>query len=216
GARGRAQDPAPIAESVGAAIARLKAQGVTDAAMAALIADIHVELVLTAHPTEAKRRTILSKLQRVAELLARLSDPELLPAERRTHMASLRAEGAALWLTDPSRPPSPAVPAEGRTGLYCVAAIFWDALPRLTADLAAALRTHYPGLTPAPRWLTLASWIGGDRDGNPSVVAAVTAETLRLHRGLAVERHRRALREAARRLSGSGRPRPPSPALAAP
>ena len=214
-ARERAQDPTPIAESVGAAVARLKAQGVTHAAMAALIADLHVELVLTAHPTEAKRRTILSKLQRVAELLARLEDPDLLPAERRTLMASLRAEITALWLTDRSRTAKPAVTDEVRTGLYFVDAIFWEALPRLTADLAAALRAHYPGLTPAPRWLTLASWIGGDRDGNPSVVAAVTAETLRLHRGLAVERHRRALREAARRLSLSGRRCPPPPALTA-
>ncbi|HEU5188255.1 MAG TPA: phosphoenolpyruvate carboxylase [Methylomirabilota bacterium] len=213
-ARERAQDPAPIAESVGAAVARLKTQGVTDAAMAALVADLHVELVLTAHPTEAKRRTILSKLKRVAELLARLNDPDLLPAERRAHMASLRAEITALWLTDRSRTTKPAVTDEVRTGLYFVDAIFWDALPRLTADLTAALRTHYPGLTPTPRWLTLASWIGGDRDGNPSVVAAVTAETLRLHRGLAVARHRRALREAARRLSVSGRRCPPSPALA--
>ena len=56
---------------------------------------------------------------------------------------------------------------------------------------------HYPGLAPPARWLTLASWIGGDRDGNPSVVTPVTAETLRLHRGLAVERHRRALHELA-------------------
>jgi phosphoenolpyruvate carboxylase len=214
-ARERAQDPAPIGESVGAAIVRLKGQGVTEAAMAALLAELRVELVLTAHPTEAKRRTILSKLQRVGELLGRLHDPDLLPAERRAQTASLRAEITALWLTDRSRTTKPAVTDEVRTGLYFVDAIFWDALPRLTADLAAALRAHYPGLTPPPRWLTLASWIGGDRDGNPSVVAAVTAETLRLHRGLAVERHRRALREAARQLSVSGRRCPPPPALAA-
>ena len=214
-ARERAHDPAPIAESVGAAIARLKTEGVTEAAMAALLADLHVELVLTAHPTEAKRRTILSKLQRVAELLSRLHGPDLLPAERRAHTASLRAEITALWLTDRSRTTKPAVTDEVRTGLYFVDAIFWDALPRLTADLAAALHAHYPSLAPTSRWLTLASWIGGDRDGNPSVVASVTAETLRLHRGLAVERHRRALREAARRLSVSGRRCPPSPALAA-
>ena len=77
---------------------------------------------------------------------------------------------------------------------------FWEVLPRVHAELAAAVAEHYPGLTVPRRWLTLASWIGGDRDGNPYVTAAVTAETLRLHRGLAVEQHRRALQDLARRL----------------
>src|SRR5260370_38363718 len=72
---------------------------------------------------------------------------------------------------------------------------------------------HYPGLAPPPAWLTVASWIGGDRDGNPSVVTEVPAETLRLHRGLAVERHRRPIHELARPLSGSRRHRPPAAAL---
>jgi phosphoenolpyruvate carboxylase len=214
-ARERAQHPAPIAESVGATIGRLKAQGVTSTRMAELLASLRIELVLTAHPTEAKRRTVLSKLQRIGELLRRLHDSDLLPAERAAETAALRAEITGLWLTDRARTTRPAVTDEVRTGLYFVEAIFWDALPRLTADLARALREHFPDLAPPPRWLTLASWIGGDRDGNPSVVAAVTAETLRLHRGLAVERHRRSLRDAARRLSVSGRRCPPPPALAA-
>ena len=213
--RRRAQHPAPIAESVGAAVARLKAEGVTLARMAALLAALRIELVLTAHPTEAKRRTVLSKLQRVSELLRRLHDAERLPDERAADAAALRAEITALWLTDRARTTRPAVTDEVRTGLYFVESIFWDALPRLGVDLADALAEHFPGLAPPPRWLTLASWIGGDRDGNPSVVTEVTAETLRLHRGLAVERHRRSLRDAARRLSVSGRRCPPPPALVA-
>src|SRR5262249_6537030 len=69
--RGRelAQYPAPIAESLGEAVARLKAEGVKAEQMAALLATLNIELVLTAHPTEAKRRTVLSKLQRIAEAL---------------------------------------------------------------------------------------------------------------------------------------------------
>jgi phosphoenolpyruvate carboxylase len=213
--RERSHHPAPIAESVGEAIGRLAARGTTAEQMAGLLRSLRIELVLTAHPTEAKRRTVLSKLQRIAEALRTLADPELLPREREQVTASLRAEITTLWLTDRARTARPAVTDEVRTGLYFVDAVFWDALPRLAADLDAALLTHYPSLHASAGWLTLASWIGGDRDGNPNVTATVTAETLRLHRGLAVERHRRSLQELARRLSVSGRRVPPPATLEA-
>jgi phosphoenolpyruvate carboxylase len=212
--RERTQHPSPIADSVGDAVARLKAAGVTSEQMGALLARLHIELVLTAHPTEAKRRTVLSKLQRISETLRRLDDPDLLPRERHAARAALAAEITTLWLTDRNRTARPAVTDEVRTGLFFVDTVLWDALPRIADDLAAALREHYPGLLAPTAWLTLASWIGGDRDGNPLVVTPVTAETLRLHRGLAVERHRRGLLALARRLSLSDRRCPPPPALA--
>jgi phosphoenolpyruvate carboxylase len=213
--RERGQHPAPIAESIGAAVETLAARGITPEQVAVVLRNLRVELVLTAHPTEAKRRTVLSKLGRIAEALRRLADPSLLPRERQTLAAGLRGEITALWLTDRARTARPAVTDEVRTGLYFVNAVFWDVLPRILDDLDAALRAHYPGLVARPGWLALASWIGGDRDGNPAVTAAVTAETLRLHRGLAVERHRRSLQELARRLSVSDRRCPPPPDLAA-
>ena len=213
--RAREQHPAPIAESIADAVTRLAARGVTKETMAALLDGLSVELVLTAHPTEAKRRTVLSKLQRVAETIRRLHDPELLPSEREAATETLRAEVTALWLTDRARTARPAVTDEVRTGLYFVDTVLWDALPRIAAELEAALRAHYPGLAVPPGWLTLASWIGGDRDGNPLVVTPITAEALRLHRGLAVERHRRSLLALARRLSMSDRRCPAPPALTA-
>jgi phosphoenolpyruvate carboxylase len=206
--------PAPIGESIGESVGLLKARGFASGQMAALLGRLRLELVLTAHPTEAKRRTVLSKLQRLSEVLRRLHDPALLPRERAAEVETLRAEITALWLTDRARTTRPAVTDEVRTGLYFVDAVFWDTVPAVAADLERALHEHYPELTPPHGWLTLASWIGGDRDGNPAVTTAVTAETLRLHRGLAVERHRRSLREAARRLSVSGERYPPPPSLA--
>ncbi len=213
--RERERHPLPIGESIAEAIAGLKQRGVMAGQMAALLRDLHIELVLTAHPTEAKRRTILSKLQRITEVLRALYDTDALPREREACIAAVRAEITALWLTDRALSARPTVPDEVRTGLYFVDSVFWEALPRIYADLDAALAEHYPGLADPPRWLTLASWIGGDRDGNPNVTAPVTAETLRLHRGLAVERHRHALHELARRLSLSARRVPPSPELLA-
>jgi phosphoenolpyruvate carboxylase len=214
-ARERSQHPAPIGESIGDAVARLRAAGVTPARMEAVLGRLRIELVLTAHPTEAKRRTILSKLQRIGETLRELQAPDLLPRERAAALSTLRAEVTGLWLTDRARTTRPAVTDEVRTGLYFVDRIFWKAVPGIAAELDRALRVHYPELRAPAVWLTLASWIGGDRDGNPSVVAALTAETLRLHRGLAVERHRRELLELARRLSVSGHRCPPPPALVA-
>jgi phosphoenolpyruvate carboxylase len=214
-ARERAQYPAPIGESIGEAIARLQARGVTTERMANLLCELRIELVLTAHPTEAKRRTVLSKLQRISDLLRHLQDADLLPRERTELLAGLQAEITALWLTDRARTTRPAVTDEVRTGLYFVDEVFWDLVPRIDADLEAAVALHYPGLVPPPAWLTVASWIGGDRDGNPSVVTELTAETLRLHRGLAVERHRRSVQDLARRLSVSGRRCPPPEALTA-
>ena len=206
--------PGAIGESIGEAVGLLRDRGFTGGQMAALLARLRLELVLTAHPTEAKRRTVLSKLQRLSEVLRRLHDPALLPRERAAEVEALRAEITALWLTDRARTTRPAVTDEVRTGLYFVDAVFWDTVPVVAADLERALHKHYPELTAPRGWLTLASWIGGDRDGNPAVTTEVTAETLRLHRGLAVERHRRSLREAARRLSVSGDRCPPPPSLA--
>ena len=212
-ARERSLHPAAIPESIGAAVGVLAARGTTAEQMAELLRGLRVELVLTAHPTEAKRRTVLSKLQRIAAALRQLADPGLVPRERDAVTAALRAEVVELWLTDRARTARPAVTDEVRTGLYFVDAVFWDALPRILDDLKAAVHAHYPAVAAPPGWLRLASWIGGDRDGNPAVTTAVTAETLRLHRGLAVERHRRSLHDLARRLSVSRRRCPPPPAL---
>jgi phosphoenolpyruvate carboxylase len=207
--------PNPIGESIAEAIEQLKQRGVTNEQLAALLEQLHVELVLTAHPTEAKRRTVLSKLQRVSQDLRQLDDSDLLQHERTEVIDALRAEITALWLTDQARTSKPTVTDEVRTGLYFIGEIFWTMLPRIYADLDEALARHYPQLRSPARWLTLASWIGGDRDGNPNVTAEVTAETLRLHRGLAIEQHRKALQIVSRRFSLSARRVPPPPELKA-
>lgn len=199
--RERAHHPAPLGESIAEAIAMLKQQGVSPSEVEALLRELRIELVLTAHPTEAKRRTILSMLQRIRDGIESLQRADLLPVERQAQIDGLRAEIAALWLTDRARTNRPAVTDEVRTGLYFVDNVLWEVLPQMYADLEAALAEYYPGVQPPSRWLSLASWMGGDRDGNPNVTAAVSAETLRLHRGLAVEHHRRALGDLARRLS---------------
>ena len=193
--------PKPVAESIGEAVATLKERRVTPAQMAALLEKLSVEMVLTAHPTEARRRTVLSKLKRISDLLRRVSMEKTSPRQRDEIQVALHTEISTLWLTERARTSTPAATDEVRTGLYFVNAVFWDTLPGLYDDLEKALQKHYPGLHAGPNWLRLASWIGGDRDGNPNVTTEVTAETLHLHRGLAVENHRRTLQDLSRRLS---------------
>jgi phosphoenolpyruvate carboxylase len=205
--------PTPNADSIEEAIQQLHHEGVSYEEMADLLVQLHIELVLTAHPTEAKRRTILSKLDRIADLLRFMENCDQLPHEMKRFREEIHAEITSLWLTNRSRTDRPSVTDEVRTGLYFVEEIFWDVIPSIYENLDRALSQYYPGLTAPATWLTLASWMGGDRDGNPNVTTEVTAETLRLHRGLAVEKHRKSLQETARWLSISGQRAKPSAAL---
>ena len=207
--------PEPLDESVEAAIAALKKEGVTSEQMQTLLNTLSIELVLTAHPTESRRRTMIGKLQRLANMLDDLSNKDLAPNKQEKIHAKILAEVVGLWLTDRHRTTRPAATDEVRTGLYFVESVFWDSLPELYNDLDHALASNYPEVVSSANWLQLASWMGGDRDGNPNVTHAVTAETLRLHRGLAVERHRHKLQGLARRLSMSDRRLPPPPELTA-
>jgi phosphoenolpyruvate carboxylase len=207
--------PAPVRDSIAEAIATLKSHAVTAEQMHLLLDRLHIELVLTAHPTEAKRRTILSKLQRIADILYQLDQPDLLCREGEALHSALHAEITAFWLTERSRTDRPTVTDEVRTGLYFIESTFWMFLPRIYDDLDKALAEYYPGVQANHAWLSLASWMGGDRDGNPFVTCEVTAETLRLHRGLAIEKHRQTLQELARSLSVSSRRIPPPAELQA-
>ena len=205
--------PEPIYESIGEALATLKARGISRGQVSALLENLSIELVLTAHPTEARRRTVLSKMERIARLLKLVSRNSLSRREQDSAVKSLRAEISALWLTDRARADKLTVTDEVRTGLYFVDAFFWDTIPAIYNELDKALEEYYPGLRVPHTWLKLASWIGGDRDGNPNVTTEVTAETLRLHRGIAVENHRRTFQELGRHLSVSSSRVPPSQAL---
>ena len=95
--------PDPIGESIADAIGQLKQHGVTHDQMAALLNQLHIELVLTAHPTEAKRRTILSKVQRILAALSALGQPGLLPREIKNLQDTLHAEITAFWSDSDSR-----------------------------------------------------------------------------------------------------------------
>lgn len=203
----------PIRESIESAVAELKAAGVTAQQMQELVDKLSIELVLTAHPTETKRRTLLTKLSRLAAILRTRAQPESTPDTRILGQEVVDREVASLWLTDRSRTAKPGVKDEARTGLWYFDTTLYDTLPRLQLDLERALAQHFPGVRAPRRWLAFGSWIGGDRDGNPEVTPAVTAEVLLLHRALALEKLRAASRDLGRTLTVSDRRDSVVPAL---
>jgi phosphoenolpyruvate carboxylase len=213
--RERLAHPQPLGESIVDAVASLWADDVSPEEMARLLGGLHIELVFTAHPTEAKRRSVLSKLRQVADHLLALERQEPLPAEQQELQREILAEVTALWLTERSRTRKPQVTDEVRTGLHYFGHAIWRVVPEIYQALDLALARYYPGLRPPERFLTFGSWIGGDRDGNPNVTTPITAETLRLHRGLAVETHRESARQLDRFLSLSNRLVPLGPAIRA-
>jgi len=201
--RERAAYPLPLAESIPAAITALRQLGVDDIEMEQLLQRVHIELVFTAHPTQAKRRTVLSKLRRIGEALTERHSSHLLPSEEAALKKQVLAEITSLWLTNRTRTNTLTVTDEVKTGLYYVDTTLWEAIPAVYRSMAQALASQYPALEMPKRFLTLGSWIGGDRDGNPNVTTNITAETLRLHRGLAVVKHREAAVQLTRSLSVS-------------
>ncbi len=142
--------------------------------------------VFTAHPTEAARRTVLTKRRRIGEFLAELDRIPLPEAEIARLEEAIRAEITSLWQTDEVRSRQPAVYDEIKMGLDYYDVSIFSTLPSLYREIAGALRAAYGVEIEAhalPRVLHFGSWIGGDRDGNPFVTPEVTRDAIQLARG---------------------------------
>lgn len=201
--------PAPRPESIAAAIAAAKRSGLSSTEARELIDGLSICPVFTAHPSEARRRTIQEHIRALQSLFERLDDPRNAPSERERQLGRIRERIALLWLTDEVRQTRPAPIDEVRGGLHLVEESCFAIVPRLAEDLATALRRYYPNVALLPgQWLRFGSWIGGDRDGNPAVTADVTIEALRYHRERALTCHETAVEILGRRLSISGRASP--------
>lgn len=186
--REQASAPDPRPESIAAAIETLHAQGMSAAELQRLLNRLDVEMVFTAHPTEAKRRTIRRTLRRLRDHLSTLDTDDILPRERERVLRYIRADIAALWHTDPLRPQRPTVMGEVRRSLFLLDSL-WDVTPRLCRDMRDGLARTYGGDVKEKQFLRFGTWIGGDRDGNPYVTPEVTEQTLSLLRERTVDRH---------------------------
>jgi phosphoenolpyruvate carboxylase len=173
-------------ESLADAFRRLREAGVDRDALARAAEHVSLQLVLTAHPTEATRRTILQAQARLGGLLARLDAGEDI-VERAAEEITI------LWQTDEVRPQRPRVVDEIRHGLW----FFEHSLLDAAESLVAAYRRAIPG---APLPLAFGTWIGGDMDGNPLAGPGTIGEALERGRALALTRYRAEVRELAAAL----------------
>jgi phosphoenolpyruvate carboxylase len=143
------------------------------------LASTRVRPVITAHPTEAKRVTVLEKHRRIYLLLVELEQQRWTERERAGIMDKLRDEIALLWMTGEVRREKPTVDQEVAFGLHFFHETLLEGVPDLLKKLDRALSEHYPGeqfaFTP---FFQFGSWIGGDRDGNPFVTNEVTRRAL--------------------------------------
>ncbi|WP_322495442.1 phosphoenolpyruvate carboxylase, partial [Chloroflexus sp.] len=177
--------PAPRAESIADAIALLKRHGVPADAIQAWLDHALIMPVLTAHPTESRRRTILIKLRRIFDTLIDLTFGErlVLPSDRQAALTRIEREIVGLWQSDDVRHRRPSVLDEVENGLFYFQTVLWDLLPQMYRETAEALTEAYPDHQwQLPPFLRFGSWMGGDRDGNPFVTPEVTIETVRLMR----------------------------------
>jgi len=175
-------------ESIREAILRLKRSGMPERKMQQLLDQLHVEMVFTAHPTEAKRRSVRGKLRSLRGLLND-SDLDQLPKERERTLRLIRAELAKLWQTDFIRPWRPSVMQEVQRGLS-IKPVLWDVLPQILREFRNSLTEAYSKNNLQLRsCVKFGSWIGGDRDGHPDVTTEITEQTIVWLRQAALDFH---------------------------
>ncbi|MFC5714106.1 phosphoenolpyruvate carboxylase [Thalassorhabdus alkalitolerans] len=190
--------------SLEGAVKSLKENKITESVIQDVLNDLSLELVITAHPTEATKRTVLEIQKRISTILQQFDNPLLTKREKENLHESLFNEVTALWQTDELRHRKPTVVDEVRNGLYYFDQTLFDVLPDIHQELEEQLDSEFPDHDwKVPNFLTFGSWIGGDRDGNPNVTPEVTWETLQKQRALAIKKYRKVAEELMRRFSHS-------------
>ncbi len=200
--RARAEEEGrPMPETIAAAVEGLRAGGTPPRELRQLLQELLIKPVFTAHPTEAKRRTILLKLLDLAKMLRYLDANVLLSSEKEATWEQIREIVVSLWQSDVNRERRPDVLDEVREGLNYFDTTLFDLLPEIYGELNQSLERVYPGedfgdaaeesAGHLPTFLRYGSWIGGDRDGNPFVTQDVTEGALRQQKQQALELYRR-------------------------
>jgi phosphoenolpyruvate carboxylase len=183
--------PGSVRDSIHGAIDAVARSGATREQALTALREIKLGYVFTAHPTEARRRTTERLLADVARTLRRRERRALTGLEVAAADRGLRATIEALFEHAAERSERPAVLEEVEAGLWYLRHVMLDAVPRFHRRLRHAFEARFGAIDPLdlPMTVQFGSWMGGDRDGNPFVTAAVTERTLGLHRAIVLERY---------------------------
>jgi len=176
--------------SIENAVVNLKEAGYTAADIQDALPHLSLELIMTAHPTEATKRQVLEIQKRLGLRLKELDNPILTEKEIAFIKENILNEVAILWQSNELHSAKPTVPDEVKSGLYYFDETLFEVLPDIHRELGVSLRKHYPEeVWKIPNFLRFGSWIGGDRDGNPFVTHDVTWKTLEAQRSLVIKKY---------------------------
>lgn len=177
--------------SIENAIIKLKDAGYSAVDIKNALPHLSLKLVMTAHPTEASKKTIIRTQKRIGMTLKELDHPLLSEKEQAFIKANILNEIAILWQSNELFSKKPTVLDEVKAGLYYFDETLFDVLPDIHRELRISLRKHFPDSRwdNVPNFLHFGSWIGGDRDGNPFVTHDITWKTLELQRDLILKKY---------------------------
>ena len=168
----------------------------------ALLNKAHIRPTITAHPTEAKRVTVLEIHRRIYVLLYRLEGTRWTPREKQKFIDALRNEIDLLWLTGELRLEKPSVALEVAWGLHFFEQTLFDRISENMERLQLSLTQLFPEHSfTIPPFFQFGSWIGGDRDGNPFVTNEVTRQTLHRNRSMVLTHYQQQLEQLLEKLS---------------
>ena len=168
----------PRAESIADAVHKLKNEGYSYEEALEVIDQLDIQPTITAHPTEARRHSVLTKQKHITSLISRLNEEEFTPEERENVVTEILNEINLLLATDEVRKEKVTVEDEVENGLFYFTNSIWDTIPVLYKDLQHAFEMYYDEKPELPIVMRYRSWIGSDRDGNPNVTEEVTWETI--------------------------------------
>ncbi|AIF44965.1 phosphoenolpyruvate carboxylase [Virgibacillus sp. SK37] len=185
-------------------VSNVKNYDLTNEDIQDVLNELSVELIMTAHPTEATKRTVLEIQKRISEILRKLDNPQTTKNERAYVEESLFNEVTALWHTDELRHRKPDVLDEVKNGLYYFDQTLFHTLPDVFQDLEMQLQSQISEEDwKVPNFIQFGSWIGGDRDGNPNVTPEITWKTLGMQRELILKKYDSTIVDLMRRFSQS-------------
>jgi len=192
---------APRGESIFDAVYRLKEQGYSREEALNAIGKLDIQPTITAHPTEARRHSILVKQQNITSIISKIEQESFTPDERKEAIHEILNEINLLLSTDEVRTEKVTVEDEVENGMFFFINTIWDTIPKLYSDLNQAFETYYDTVEDFPVILQYRSWIGSDRDGNPNVTPDVTWQTGLKQREIALDLYIGELDELRRYLS---------------